>query len=243
MSKLLAFLTLLCLSFIASAKQVTIAINSPMPPYVFEQQISGLEIAIINAAFHTQGYRTSFKLSNTLALSSELSSGAVDGVAQNKQSSLIESLAIDVYASRNTFFYHNYAITLGFKRITSLDELAGLKVVAFLGARTYLGQAFNDAIESNRFSYVELPNQAKHAQLLHAGEFDVVISDKRIFDYWQRKLNGHESSDTKYYKLFEKSARDVKFTNRTLRDEFNKGLAKIIANGSYKEILLEYDVI
>ena len=83
---------------------------------------------------------------------------------------------------------------------------------------------------------------------LYAGKIDVVISERRIFNYWRSQAESKGSlkgkdikKKLKFHNIFEASPRNVKFLDRDIRDDFNYGLKYIKASGLYQGIINKYE--
>ena len=74
--------------------------------------------------------------------------------------------------------------------------------------------------------------------MLFSERVQIVIGDKRIFDYFSSQLNKKES--VKYFKVFPMNHYLAGFKSVELMNKFNKGLKKIYQNGEYKKIEMKY---
>lgn len=232
----------------ALARDVRIGIGFVLPPYVIREGNQGLEVEIIQQALAAAGHSPVFVYLPNLRLPMELSRGTLDAVAANMAYDLGRETGLPVFHSAETIAYHNYAITLAEKglMVNSLEDLRGHRVLTFQNARKYLGPEFRQ-ITAVLAQYRELADQSLHAGMLYADRTDILISDKRIFYYWRKKLV--ESPQAKglglgrpltFHDIFPPSPRAVFFMDRKLRDDFDRGLDELRKRGEIKALCLKY---
>ena len=239
----------LSLSCVTLAKDLRIVIGAELPPYVFNQMSAGIEVDIIKEALKVKGHTVSFQFVPYLHLQSRLYNRELDGIAQNTIFDIGKEADITVYESDTTIKYHNFAITFLDKnfQMESINDLANKKVLAFQNASRYLGSVYAAMADSND-EYREYPKQSFQVKQLYAGKVDVVISEKRIFNYWKGQAESEGSLDLKdikkklkFHNIFEASSRNVKFLDRNIRKDFNYGLEFIKATGLYQSIINKYE--
>ncbi|MDD3311562.1 transporter substrate-binding domain-containing protein [Pseudodesulfovibrio sp.] len=232
----------------ALAQDVRIGIGFVLPPYVIRENNQGLEVEIIQQALAVSGRSPVFVYLPNLRLPMELSRGTLDAVAANLSYDLGRETGLPVFHSAETLAYHNYAITLAEKGlvVNRLGDLLGRRVLAFQNAHKYLGPEFRQ-VTAELACYRELADQSLHVGMLYADRADILISDKRIFYYWRKKLA--ESPQAKglgldrpltFHDVFPPSPRAVFFMNRELRDDFDRGLNEIRKRGEIKALCLKY---
>jgi len=247
--KHLLFVLSLSISCVVVAKDLRIVIGAELPPYVFNRMSSGIEIDIIKEALKVKDHTVSFEVVPYMRLQSSLKAREVDGIAQNTVYDIGKEANVIVHESDTTVKYHNFAITFLDKnfKIESIQELANKKILAFQNSNRYLGPVYA-AMANTNARYREHPSQAFQIKQLYSGKVDVVIADKRIFYYWKNHAQSEGGLDPKnkmrqlkFHSIFEASARNVKFLDRDIRDDFNYGLGVIKANGLYGDILDSYE--
>ena len=72
---------------------------------------------------------------------------------------------------------------------------------------------------------------------------DLIIVDKRIFEHFRKQLSKEFNTDEEvvfHDVLKSQTNYQTAFQNRDLRDQFNEGLKRIRADGSYQSILDAY---
>lgn len=230
------------------AQEVKIGIGFALPPYVIKESNSGLEVDIIREALKVAGYDVQFVYLPNLRLPVEFAAGDVDGVAANAAYNLGADSGRVAYASRITATYQNYAITLKDEGIVIKDvkDLGQWNVLAFNNATKYLGPEFVAMAAANS-RYSELADQSLQVRMLYSGRVQVVISDKRIFLWWRKKLNQAFFSGSQdlgaalaFHPVFPAAPRRIFFADHAIRDAFNAGLDQIIKSGEYEAILSRY---
>lgn len=237
-----------CADVSAAEKEITIAIGMSLPPYVMLDD-TGFEIDIIRTALMAKGYRkVNFKYLPNLRIPAFFKDKKVDGIAANTAYDIGKHIGMNVYSTDTTIFYMNYAIALENKNFTinSIGDLVDKKVIAFQNATRYLGTEFASMAEKN-IHYEENANQSYQVNRLFKNRTDVVISDKKIFQYWRlnafRKgiLKPHDVNQSiQFYPIFPPAPRNCTFYDEKIRDDFNEGLKIIHQNGTYDIILTQY---
>ena len=239
----------LCISSVAQAKQLRIAIGTELPPYVFNQMSSGIEVDIIREALKIKGHTVSFHFVTNLRLVRRLQNRDVDGTAENSFFDIGKEVDFTIYDSDTTITYHNFAIAFDYKKfkIQSINDLINKRVLAFQNATKYLGTEYAKMAEKNH-NYREHAKQSLQVKQLYAGRVEVVISEKRIFNYWKNQAVAERllsdkniGKKLKFHNIFKASKRNVKFVDRSIRDDFNQGLRLIKASGLYQDILYKYE--
>lgn len=223
-----------------SAEEVVFGFR-PVAPYVVpgnDGTLSGIEYEIIAAALAVTGH-TPQPVSMPLArLIQSFKAGALEAAAP-------------VLALHNTggvlstpyLTYRNVALALessGLK-LRSVADLKGLSIAAFQTARTVLGAAFAAAVEANP-GYTEEAQQVTQVRLLLSGRVDVIVGDSRILNQLLRSSDVGMDPGKKIieYDLFAPTDYSVAFWDPGLAGQFNDGLAKIHANGTYRKIVDRY---
>ena len=221
----------------ASGQGLLIATSSSIPPFVIAED-RGIVIDIMREALAPAGYTPSFLFAPNRRVSHELERGSVDGV-YNLAFGSIDG----VHYSAPVIEYQNMAITLESAglQLESLEALRGLRVAAFQNAPVFLGPAFAE-LARNHSAYQEVANQRSQLSLLFKGDADVIILEKRIFEYFleQRRLAGADTRAVTFHALFPPAARYAAFREQHVRDQFDAGLEMLKASGRYQEIIHRY---
>lgn len=227
----------LFLSTLAIAKEAQIAMALSKPPYIFEEDASGLECDIIREAFKAVG--TDFKPIFVPMNRAENSfkTGKVDGVI-NKLEHSLEGFPSDSYID-----YYNVAASLKSKnlKIQSLDDLADLSIGAFQTAKNVLGDKFRTIATKNQ-KYTEVAEQKLQVEQLLRKRVDVIIGDILVIKYYQRKLKEDLglNEEIAIHDLFTTTSYRIMFKTAEMRDAFNNGLKIIRKNKVYSDIISRY---
>jgi polar amino acid transport system substrate-binding protein len=206
---------------------VRIAFNNALAPFAIEASASGIEIDIIRESLRRQGCKLVPVFLPFVRFGYALEEHKVDGVATINERSGIRAAFSDVYIE-----YHNVAVTLKSRglSIDSIDDLKGLKVIAFPGASRSLGDGFRQ-FTANNPHYSEDQKQLSHNRLLYNGGVDVAIAERTIYAYLDRTLDASKFSERKLpvvlHPLFAVNRYQVGFRDPALRDEFNLGLSSL----------------
>ena len=237
MSALLVPVTAALASPQANGQDLLIATSSSIPPFVIAED-RGIVIDIIREALAPAGYTPSFLFAPNRRVLHELEHGNVDGV-YNLPFGVIEGVSY----SRPIIEYLNVAVTLASAgvRLDSVQQLRGLRIAAFQNAPAFLGPAFAELVDDHR-AYQEVANQRSQLSLLFKGDTDVIILEKRIFQYFleQSRLAGADIQPVTFHELFPPAARHAAFREQHIREQFDAGLEMLKASGRYQEIIHRY---
>ncbi len=227
----------------AQDKSITLAIGQSLIPYNIPGLQSGIEYDIVKEALALKGYRLIPRYVTYSQLVMELLKKNVDGALTMSGLSRIGAFYSDVH-----IIYENIAVSLSKNNLTifTIENLKDLSVVAFQGASRYLGDEFAAMAKANP-GYQEIANQEAQVSLLFSGLADVIVIERRIFDFYQRHYNYKSrirhiqtSQDISIHDLFEPTPYRVAFIDSKVRDDFNEGLAELRADGRYEKIIQKY---
>jgi polar amino acid transport system substrate-binding protein len=89
---------------------------------------------------------------------------------------------------------------------------------------------------------VEFADQRSQVRSFWAGEGEVAVIDRSIFNYFSKEM-GHSMDEVALHDLFPPVTHfRVGFEDAALRDEFDQGIARLCREGAYAELLRRYDV-
>ncbi|HEX5394105.1 MAG TPA: ABC transporter substrate-binding protein [Rhodocyclaceae bacterium] len=232
----------LCLAVSCSqalSRELKIIFAQYTPPYMLDNG-GGIVTDIVKAALEPGGY-TVVPMPVAMGRGIELyASNRIDGIAPIRESSGLQSNYSDVFIQ-----YHNYAFALKSRNlnIKTLNDLKVNTVIGFQNSSKYLGQAYAAAVAANP-GYKEMANQETQTLMLLLGRIDVAIMDESIFRYYREKLiaegKAPRSAEVQRFDLFPATEYKCAFADAKIRDEFNRGLATIRANGRYDAIYRKY---
>lgn len=237
---LLVWLFLPLLVAPAMAREVKVGIGRSISPYVIPDELRGLEYDVAREALALEGHRL---VPEFLPLAREVKAfegGQIDAMLTQRPGALPGAAYSDVYV-----VYRNYAITLESRNLAvdALGDLAGKSVLAFQNAALYLGPEFK-AVTAGNPNYREESRQQVQPTLLFSNRVDVVIADYKIFNWFAGQPEVKAKVDTaqplRYHPLFSPTEYRVAFRESGLRDAFNRGLARLRADGEYDRIVARY---
>jgi polar amino acid transport system substrate-binding protein len=204
-------------------KALTIGTPLNSPPYVFEGQGRGIELELVASLIKRMGYGVHWhhlppKRIRYQVLQHEIMAG-------------IHALPFPgdhLHYSRPYIQFQNVAISLDPKiRLQTVQDLGKYSVVAFQNAREFLGPEYAAAVTKCSV-YLELPNHAKQIEMLFRRRSQVIVLEKRIFQYFRDMF--YPVSEVQIYEIFPPIAYSVVFHDRQLRDAFDRAL--LARNGS-----------
>lgn len=220
------------------ARELLIATSSSIPPYVITDQHRGIVVEIIQQALQPQGYRVEFVYAPNRRVQHMIEEKKVDGVYNLAANALQE-----VHYSNAIINYQNVAITLktfphSIQRVADLTEH---RVVVFQNAVRFLGPEFEKLIDAG-YNFPEVSNQRSQVLMLFRKRADVIIMERRIFEYFHSQLSasGEIGGDYVIQPIFVPAPRYAAFLDETIRDQFNAGLAQLQADGSLDKIINDY---
>lgn len=223
------------------ARDVNVAIGLSLSPYVIPDELRGMEYDIAKEALALEGHVLLPHFVPLVRVAKEIEAGQTDAALTQKMDSGIGGYYSDVYIT-----YQNFAITLASHnlKIDRLSDLAGKSIIAFQRAAMVLGPEFKASV-SNNPKYREEAKQIVQPTMLFHGRTDVVIADRNIFAWFTRFPEVSAKSDTtqplRFHPLFPPTDYRVAFRESNLRDDFNRGLAKLKASGEYGRITQRYN--
>jgi polar amino acid transport system substrate-binding protein len=218
---------------------LVVAISPDIPPYVMEEASRGLELEIVRSAL--PDHRLTFLQIPYEALQSAIVDERADvsvGVQQADDG---------VYYSDDFITFANVAVS---KRadnlvIDRIADLAGHRVLTWQNADLELGPEFEKLFSpqsDERSNYIEVANQADQVRSFWEDAGDVVVIDRSIFEHFSR-ATGHSLEAARLHELFPPVTNfKVGFRDAAVRDEFDRGVARLCAEGQYAELLRRYEV-
>jgi len=243
--KKLAFFLVLVISelyptlLIAETKKTLIVgFGQNKPPYVFEKEDSGLEVEIIREALRSQGYEIKSFFGPMERIKVMLTNGELDAITNTNVNE-----HLNLYNSVPFIEYHNYAIALKKKnlKINKMADLKKYSISSFQRARDLLGNEFAKVANESP-QYHEFADQKLRNIQLYNERFDVVIADKRIFEYFNTQLDStvNHNQPVIMYDLFKANRYQAAFRSESVMKKFNEGLSTIKQNGVYRKLEEKY---
>lgn len=235
-------------SVLADEKPITVGFSYSKAPFVFastpfkdadystQSGRNGIEIDIIREALAVTGRRFEVKYMTYNRLSAQLKAKRISVVAT------VRPEVEGAFYSDTFVYFKNAVIThAGFARdLMKIEDLSSVTSLAWQGARFDLGDSFKNAVDASSM-YQEIPDQKKQVALFLSRRVDAIVIDEHIFLYWARVIEKKGRADFKFHNVFPERTNFVAgFLDEKLRDDFNKGLRSIKANGVYDRIYQSY---
>ncbi len=226
----------------ALAAEVVMGFSRCIPPYVFSADNRGIELDIAREALAYRDHTLIPRYYPTGKLPLAFKFSRVDAVMVNFGEELEGA---NVFYAEPTAVYEDVLISLSRKGfdLSSPDRLADLLVVGFKGARNLYG-AWVEPSDNNGL-YFESSDQKLQVLGIFRGHFDVMLVDRHIFRYFAPRVAeeygvSHEAVIEHQFMGFEQGFHRPVFSDETLRDDFNAGLADLKESGRYQEIYNYY---
>ncbi|MEM5551616.1 transporter substrate-binding domain-containing protein [Pseudoalteromonas sp. NEC-BIFX-2020_002] len=216
--------------------RITIAASASLPPYVFSDDSTGLQLEILKSAFKSQG----------------ITNLEIVYMSNKRAEQLLEQRKIDValnyaggysrgiYSSDSLLAYQNVAVSLKKNDyiINTIYDLTGKSVLAFQNATAFLPAPFKTITTRLQF-YDEVVNQAAQVDNLLKEWVDVIVLEKRVFLYYfQQYQKKHALAQViTIHPIFKEAPRPAYFNSQVLQEVFDMGLTHIKENGEYRAIM------
>ena len=241
MKYLTAFILILYSSYALSltapkaSDRITVAVSPSLPPYVFSDDDTGLQLQILKSAFKVQGITNL----DIVYMSNKRAGQSLEQMQVDIAMNYAGLTTSAIYPSQSLLAYQNVAISLrknNFK-INTVYDLLGKSVVAFQNATEFLPPPFK-ALTTKLSAYEEVVYQAAQVDHLMKEWVDVVVLEKRVFLYYlQQYKESHPIKPITVHPIFPEAPRPAYFNSKVLQEIFDMGLAHIIENGQYSKIM------
>jgi polar amino acid transport system substrate-binding protein len=224
------------------ADEVVMAFGEKIPPYCFPESNSGIELDVIGEALAYRGH-TLIPVYYPLArVPVSFRQGKVDAAMTDLGQDLSDSGA---FYGDSAVVYDNVLITLKSSnlKLNTPEDLAGLRIVAFQGAvqryPEWLEKAQRDHL------YFEQNNQELQVLGLNKQRYEVVLSDRSIYRYFELQLERtalFHAKDVEMHEFVKVNPQDYRpvFRNEQIRDDFNEGLRHLKETGRFQAIYDNY---
>ena len=220
------------------AKEVSIGAGS-FAPYYQPENNSGIFLDIITAVFEEMpGVEPKFVFAISVGdILRNYQAGRMDAV-----SNLFDSVVAVGCRSEPVFRFSDVAISKlkDSRKLERVADLEGLNIVAFEGAKGFLGEEYARYTQSD--SYLEVGKQQLQPRLLLSERYDVNVGDLYIFLHGLQKITKPKvsPSEFKVHRLFPQISTRMGFRDESLCPLFNTALAKVKASGEYERIYQRY---
>lgn len=238
---LLFVLTLACMGPVL-AEDIVMAFGEKIPPYCFPESDSGIELDVIGEALAYRGHRLKPRYYPLARVPLAFRQGEVQAAMTDLGQDLS---AQGAHYGEPAVLYRNVLITLQGRRlqIEKPEDLQGLSIVAFQGA----ARRYPEWLSASQAAglYFEQNNQELQVLGLNKGRYDVVLSDQRIYQYFEQLLERttlFKAKAVEFHPFVKEDPQDYRplFRSAKIRDDFNAGLRHLKASGRYQAIYDSY---
>lgn len=227
----------------AGAATVTMAFGDNLPPFILVREDAGIEVEVVREALAYRGHllQTRYLPMGRIPLS--FKTRTVDAIMMDVGEDLT---GYGGHYGDAPVVYDNVFYTLSSRKllIRRPQDLRGRSVNAFVGAAARYPAWLQPLLHSR--DYVENNRQEVQPQLLAMGRYDVVLSDRSIFQYYTRLLRQRQPGfvmppvdEHSFTRADPNDYRPV-FRDAAIRDDFNAGLAQLHKSGRYRAIYDKY---
>lgn len=227
----------------AAAADVRMAFGDNLPPYILAERDAGIEVDIVREALAYRGHVLRAQYLPMGRIPVAFIAGQVDAIMMDVGQDM---QAHGGHYAMPPVLYDNVFYTLRARHLV-IREPADLKqrsIISFVGAAKRY-PAWLDGL-THTPAYVERNNQAAQPQLLALGRYDVVLSDRTIFQYYtllqQRANPAFVMPALDEHEFTTANPRDYRavFRDPAVRDDFNAGLRWLRKSGRYRAIYERY---
>lgn len=233
---------ILILSGNVNADEVSMAFGEAIPPYLFPDTDSGIEIEIIRESLAFRGHILKPRYFPFARIPEEFRLQAVDAAMTDLGKDLKPHGGF--YGDPGVI-YHNAFITLSSHNIniTKPEDLKGLTILSFGGAINRYPDWLNQSYEDN--NYDSKNDQRTQVLMLQYERVDVVLSDVYIYHYFQQQLQDENVLTPKavsHFEVLELNPMDYRpiFRSEKIKDDFNAGIKHLKESGRYQAIYDKY---
>jgi polar amino acid transport system substrate-binding protein len=213
------------------------------PPFVISDEDKGMQIEIIEAAFKKNDKYVHFTYLPLSRHFDVFHNRDFDGIITLSENEKQKGICL----SKPYVIYQNVVVTLADSAyvIRNIDDLASLKVAAFQNAARFIGDEYREFFK-NSDSYEETADQKSQINLLFSGRVDALVIDINIFKHLLANKRNETPKNIEFnvkfstHFLFSPRAYTAGFKSEQLCQQFDMGIQKIIADGSYQKIIDSY---
>jgi len=241
----LAALAVAALPVLSVAQELNGSFASGKAPYLWTEGTGnrGAELDIVSAVLRRAGYGVQIVTMPKRRLMAEFPDSNLDFTTGLQLSDLPGYCHTAIYMS-----YHNVAITLRARHIAldSVPQLLNYRVAIrqYLYEDLDIGRPGSGMPASLPANFTEFHAQDQQVRFFYAGRSDVIVLDHSIFQWYARRLG--LLSDKKaldVHDIFpERHGVRAAFRDNSMCALFDRNLAAIVADGTYRSIWKSYDI-
>lgn len=232
---LMSVITLLLAFTLQAAEPVRVGLHlsAPWSFYNEAKELDGMEYQLVSRIFSRAGLKVEYELHSYSRLLKQFSDKKLDCASP---------VAVPVAGASYTVPYlpfEDVVISLASSatEITSLQQLAGKRIVAYQQAQQVLGAQFSAAVADA--NYLELADRALQLELLFSNRVDLVIGERRVLLYLANKTAPRLTLKTHH--LFAEQKYPAACWDPALKEVFNRGLELLQQSGELADILQQYN--
>lgn len=221
---------LFSLAQISFSAEVHMAFGERLPPYIFPDTNTGIEIEIVRSALSYRGHTLKPDYFPMARIPVVFKTKQVDAVMMDVGENLEKNGG---YYGDPPVIYRNVLFSLKKRKlvIKKPEDLKGLIVVGFVGAAKRYPEWFAQGVKDGTYS--EKNDQSVQSELLRTGHAEVIVSDSDIFKYYAllmtKKNNSNEMLEVQEHTFTKENPDNYRpvFRDKKIRDDFNAGLLNV----------------
>ncbi len=218
----LVFIILFQVQSVLAQKKLTIIIADI--PGVFNKSYGGLEQRIIRVVTKCAGWSVKF-VPVPFGRHTDLFKKSIEGKKYDGVATVPNGIDLKSYKAKSHIdFLNGFSVLQNKKiKINNFEDLAGLKVVSFVGAKSMYPK-LKEMIPKMK-SYMEISTQKSHNLMLYSNRIDAVFSDGLIFALDAKRIKKKRESfkqiKTSFYAITNPYPFNIHFISKENRNKFN----------------------
>jgi len=214
--------------------ELTMLVGVEKPPYIEVASQSGFELELLQ--------QVSLRL-RRCAVFLHVPNGRLLELYQQGQADLVSlqrTVPAGLYATDSYIRYENVLVVHQqlASRIHQLNDLVGLRLIAFQNAQLFLPERYRQLIPQLA-SYLEVVEQHQLPAMLLKNRVDALVMDKNIFNYFYRQTAPGDQQ-LKLLHLFGVNAYHLLGRNAQLVQSFNRALLEFKQSPEFTALQLKY---
>lgn len=230
-------LFLLVCSSVLFAKQIVVLSSEGPPHTIKDSQNHGIDLDVVKAVLTRLDYEVWFHFLPLGRAESLVKMGEFKAMAPI----FMTTDEASFFVSHPIVKYTPIVFSLKKRNLTprGLSDLQGYSIITFQGAPGYFGDEFKALSTQNE--YFEAPSMKVIPELLMKGRYDYAVLDKYIFYYFYRLADKQRDlSIFAEHALIPSVTASAGFSDKSLRDEFNRELAVFFLDDGYRQVVEKY---
>jgi polar amino acid transport system substrate-binding protein len=208
------------------------------PPFIIEDNNSGIELEIFHSAFGKHNKEVTFihvPFGRSRTSFHRLNADGIITVLPDYQHP-------KAFVSEPYIIYQNVAVSLRENDfvIDDIKSLSGKSILAFQNAKKYLGDEYLKSIMYS-MEYREIADQLQQIEMLFSRRTEVIILDINIFKYFVKThTSGRYSQPFNIHYIFNERPYAAAFKTEENKILFDEGIKLIKQEGTYQLIMDKY---